>query len=146
MKPAPPEIRDAVARQLKDVAHSAEAERKRKRHFRQAFEVLHVSIGLPAAVFAGAATVTALKDVSPNLIAALAGVATVLSAAQLFLRPADRAAYNRDLEAEFGRLANDAKRTCEIDLISQGEDEAAKKLESYQKRFAELQRRIPLGR
>ncbi len=140
------EIRDAVARRLKDIERRSEAERKRKRHFRQWFEVLHVLIGLPAAVLAGAATVTALKDVAPDVIALLAGGATVLSAAQLFLRAADRASFNRVLEAEFGRLADDARLTCEVELPSLRDGEATAKIKHYQERFAELQQRAPLAR
>lgn len=146
MAAEPQKARAAIEQHLSELARSAEWEGKRKRHFRQWFEVLNVVIGLPAAVLAGAATVSALKDVAPNAIALLAGAATVLSAAQLFLRSADRAAFNRTLEAEFGLLAREAERTCEIELPMRGVDEACARLESYEAKFAELVRRVPLQR
>jgi hypothetical protein len=146
VNPSTPDIRHALNQQLKELENRAESERKRKRHFRQWFEVLHVVIGLPAAVLAGAATVTALKEVAPSVIAVLAGAATVLSAAQLFLRSADRAALNRVLEAEFGRLVSDARRTRELELPLLGEEKATELLKGYQEKFAELQQRSPLAR
>jgi hypothetical protein len=140
----PARVPEAIAEHLNDLSSRAGKQRKRRRHVRQWFEFLNVVIGLPAAVLAGAATVSALKDVRPNLVALLAGGATVLSAAQLFLRSGDRAVFNRTLEAEFGRLEMAAKRACEIDLPMNGEDDARAKLESYEVAFAELMQRAPL--
>jgi hypothetical protein len=140
-RPAP--VDDAIARYLLDFERRAESERRRKRHFRQWFEVLNVVIGLPAAVLAGAATVTALKDIAPNVVAALAGAATVLTGAQVFLRAADRASYNRAREAEFGRLVAEARRAREIELPLEGHEHIAAKLESLEAAFADLLRAAP---
>jgi hypothetical protein len=140
----PPPVRDAIARQLSDIERIAKAQQRRKRHFRQWFELLNVVVGLPAATLAGAATVTALEDAAPHVVAILAGAATVLSAAQLFLRSGDRAAYNRRLEAEFARLERAASRTRDIELACRGEDEAYEALLSYEAKLAELIQRAPL--
>jgi hypothetical protein len=141
--PARDEAVEAISEQLRDLERRAAFERRRKRRHRQVAEILNVAIGLPAAVLAGAATVTALEDVSGGLVATLAGLATILSTAHVFLRLAHRASYNRTLEAEFGRLENDAKRLREIELHLHAGDDAWMKgtparLEKYDERFAKL--------
>jgi hypothetical protein len=140
---------DAIAEQLRYLERKAEYEQRRKRRHRQVAEILNVAIGLPAAILAGAATLTALEYVSTGLVATLAGLATILSTAHVFLRLAHRASYNRTLEAEFGRLANDAKRVRDIELALHAGDDAwikgtPARLEKFDERFAKLSQRAPL--
>jgi hypothetical protein len=143
------DVQSALTAAFRDLENRARSEERRKRFHRRLYEGLNILIGLPAAVLAGAATITALEDVQSGLVAALAGGATVLSTVLLFLRPAQHAAYNRALEAELGLLANHARRLREIELLlHDGDDvwaeQAAAKLEKYDERFAKLCQRMVL--
>jgi hypothetical protein len=140
---------EAIAEHLTELEQRAEFERGRKRKHRQLNEILNIVLGLLATGFAGAAGVTALEDVNAELVAALAGAATVLSATLAFLRLPDRAVFNRTLEAEFGRLARDAERLRDVELLLHAGDDAwikstPAKLEKYAERFAQLSQRAPL--
>ena len=109
---------DAIAAALEDLADRAVDNANRYAFWRKLYEFLHVAIGLPAVVFAGAATVGALEESEPALVAILAGIATVLSAVQLFVRPADRAAFNRSQQIEFVRLELRIRHMRDIELGS----------------------------
>lgn len=109
--------------------------------WRKRYELLTVLLGVPAALFAAAATVTALKDVSTVIVASFAAAASALSGVQLFMKPADQAALNRSQHVDCDELATEVETLRKYKLASLSRIEAIAELERLQRRFYELERR-----
>jgi hypothetical protein len=109
--------------------------------WRKRYERLTFALGIPAALFAAAATVTALKDVSPVIVAVFAALASALSGIQLFMRPADRAALNRSQHVDCDQLATEIDTLRKHKVASLSRADAIAELERLQRRFYDLERR-----
>jgi hypothetical protein len=145
-----PEVRQLsseVEQQLRNdflsLGKRAVANAEAYRNWRGRYEFVTWLLGIPAATLAGAAAVTALKDVSPILVAILAGLAGALSSIQLALRPADRATFNHSQQLECDTVAFEVGILLKYKLTTLAAPEAIAELERLEKKLIDIRRRSP---
>ena len=103
---------------------------------------IHYALGIAAAALGGAATVAALQEVAPSIVAILAALGGVLGAVTPFLRPADLLAFHVRQEIDYERILCalwDLRRTFQFDSVSEADAEA--KLEALRHAFFEVKSR-----
>jgi len=89
-------------------------------------ESLHKYLGVPAAICAAVASGTAFG--SYEIVAgSLAAIATVLTAAMMFLKPLEKAEMHKTAAGQYHALRNKVRRFREIELISGVEIDELKK-------------------
>jgi hypothetical protein len=132
-----------IASALSGIECEAEGFRKSCRRKKRWFRVAHYTVGGAAAVLAAAASVSALQDLASAAVAILAGLAAVVSAVQLFLRPAENATLHLGREVAWDELAKSIDDLLALDLRSLEDDDARQELRKYRERFFALRRGEP---
>lgn len=99
------------------------------------FRIAHYTVGGTATLAAGAASVTALGDVTSTTVAILAGLAGALSAVQLFLRPAENAALHLTRQVAWDELASSIHDFRTYDLRDSDFAAAREELRRYRAAF-----------
>ena len=106
-------IADEASRIEEDSLHSAKGHFEAARHWSRA----HMWLGLPTAIIAGVAGVSALQD--QTLVAGtLAIVAAALASVSTFLNPSKRAAAHHFAGTKFNSLRNRTRAFREVELHS----------------------------
>jgi hypothetical protein len=145
--PEVPQLSSDMEQQLRDdlqhLRGQAMINAEAYRDWRGRYEFVTWLLGIPAATLAGAAAVTALKDVSPTLVAILAGLAGALSSIQLALRPADRATFNHSQQLECETVALEVDTLLKYKLTTLAAPEAVAELERLRKKLIDIRRRSP---
>lgn len=104
---------------------------------------LHYVLGGAISILAAVAALVALQDAHPTLTAILAGVASVLSAIQLFLKPTQRTSFHLLQEIGYDELVRDVADARA--RTGQSPDQIRESVDALQERYYALRRKAVEG-
>ena len=116
------QLPQAIAKETKRIEEDALHSMKGHFNAGSRWSVIHLWIGLPAAILAAWAGIDAFGD-RPVMTAILALLSASLVATMTFLGPQQRASEHKNAGREYNVLKNRARKLREIDMLGLGEDD-----------------------